>query len=96
MFIQSCLRPIASTLLIQQCKTFEEVISQAIIIEKVKIQDGEMKTKKKEFYVKNKNQIEKTSKPLLVNIVSINKEVELNPPQNEEKESKPKRNFTPL
>ena len=47
MFSQSCLRPITSTLLIQEQKMFEEVISQAIVIEKVKIQDGELKGKKK-------------------------------------------------
>lgn len=58
MFSQICLRPIASMLLIQQHKTFEEAISQAILIEKVKIQYGEIKNKKREPYVKNKNQTE--------------------------------------
>jgi len=55
MFSQICLRPIASTLLIQQHKTFEEVISQEVIIEKFKIQYGDIKGKKKEPYVKKKN-----------------------------------------
>lgn len=58
MFIQRCLRPIASTLLIQQHKTFEEAIFHVVIIEKVKIQDSEIKGNKKEPYVKNKNQME--------------------------------------
>jgi len=44
MFSQSCLWPIASTLLIQQHNTFKEAISQSIIIKKVKIEDGEIKT----------------------------------------------------
>ena len=53
-FNQSCLRPIASTLLIQQHKMFEEAISQAMVIEKFKIQDEELKVKKKESFTKNK------------------------------------------
>jgi len=57
-FSQSFLRPITSTLLIQQHKNFEESTSQGIIIKKVKIQDGEIKGKKNEPYVKIKNQIE--------------------------------------
>jgi len=36
-FIQNCLRPISSMLQIQQNKTFEEAITQEVIIEKVKI-----------------------------------------------------------
>jgi len=46
LFSQSCLRPITSMLLMQQHKTFEEAISQAVVIERVKIQDGEIKGKK--------------------------------------------------
>lgn len=53
-FSQICLRPIASNLLIQQHNTFEESIFQLIIIEEVKIQDGEIKGKKRESYVKKK------------------------------------------
>lgn len=58
LFNQSCLRPIASTLLIQKQKTFEEAISQVVVIEKIKIQDGKLKFKKKEPFVKNNNQVE--------------------------------------
>jgi len=54
-FSQSYLRPIASTLFIQQHKMFEEVISQVVVIKKVKIQDRELKGKRKENYVKNRN-----------------------------------------
>lgn len=44
---QNCLKPIARTLQIQQHKTFEEVISQEVVIERVKIQNGEIKIKNK-------------------------------------------------
>lgn len=46
LFGQSCLRLIASMLLMQQHKTFQDAISQAVVIERVKIQDGEIKGKK--------------------------------------------------
>ena len=52
-FSQCCLRPINSTLLIQQHKIFEEVIS--IVTKKVKIHNGEIQGKKKEPYVRNRN-----------------------------------------
>lgn len=62
LFSQIWLRPIASALLIQQHKTIEEAISQVVIIERVKIQYKEIKTKKWEGYTKNKNQIEQVNK----------------------------------
>lgn len=46
LFSQSCLRPIASMLLMQQHETFEDAISQAVVFERVKIQDGKLKGKK--------------------------------------------------
>ena len=55
-------------LLMQQHKTFEDAISQAIVIEQVKIQDGEIKGKKWEGYTKTKTQ---TDKVMLVNKVFI-------------------------
>lgn len=73
LFSQSYLRHIASSLLIQQYKTFKESISQAVIVEKVKIQYGEIKSKKRDGYIKNKNEIEKISKQLPSNKVSIAK-----------------------
>ena len=60
LFSQSCLRPIASVLKIQQHRTFEKVIAQAVVIERVKIQDGEIKLKKKDY--KKGNQYENTNK----------------------------------
>ena len=65
LFSQSCLIPIASMLLMQQHKTFEDAISQAVLIKWVKIQDGEIKSKKWEGYTKTKIQIDK--------VMSINK-----------------------
>lgn len=53
LFNQSCLRPIASMLLMQQHKIFEDAISQAVVIEWVKIQDGEIKGKKMRRIYKN-------------------------------------------
>jgi len=42
LFSQSCLRPISSILQIQQHRTFEEAITQAVVIKKVKMEDGEI------------------------------------------------------
>jgi len=50
LFSQNFVRPIASTLQIQQHKTFKEAIVQVVIIKRVKIQDGEIKSKKRENY----------------------------------------------
>jgi len=82
MFSEGFLRSIASTLLIQKHKTFEEAISQAIVIEKVKIQYGELKGKNKEPYVRNRNQEEQSTKPMSTNKVSYLKYGEPNPLQN--------------
>ena len=94
LFSQSCLRPIASILQIQQHRTFEEAIAQAVIIERVKIQDGELKLKKKEY--KKGNQYENTSKQPQNNQIATTENS--NQPSNieEKAERKPKRNFTPL
>ena len=46
LFSQSCLRPIASMLLMQYHKTFKDAKSQEVVIKWVKIQDGEIKGKK--------------------------------------------------
>lgn len=59
---------------------FKEAISQVVVIEKVKIQDGELKVKKKEPFVKNKNQMEQSIKPMPANKVSYLKDEEPNPP----------------
>lgn len=53
LFSQNCLRPIASILQIQRYNTLEEVIAQVVIIEKVKIEYGEIKIMRKERYNKN-------------------------------------------
>lgn len=45
LFSQSYLRPIASMLIIQKHKIFEDAISQAVVIERFKIQDKKIKGK---------------------------------------------------
>lgn len=58
-FNKSFIQPILSTLWIQQHNTFEEVVSQVVLIEKVKIQDEDFKVKNKDNYQKfNKENIE--------------------------------------
>ena len=59
---------------------FQEAISQAIVIEKVKIQDGELKVKKKEPFVKGKNQVEQSIKLMPTNKMSYLNDVKPNPP----------------
>ena len=48
LFSRSCNKPISAVLRIQQHRTFEDALAQAKLIEEAKVQDGEIKLKKKE------------------------------------------------
>ena len=103
LFSQICLRPIASMLLMQQHKIFEDAISQVVVIEQVKIQDDKIKGKKWEGYTKIKTQ---TDKVMPTNKVLTQKEEDAKPiikkdeepkwNQKFERDTRPPRNFTPL
>ena len=103
LFSQSCLRPIASMLLMKQHKILKDAISQAVVIEWVKIQEGKIKGIKWEGYTKTKMQ---TDKVMPANKVSTQKEEDVKPTikkeeepkwnQKFERDTRPPRNFTPL
>jgi len=67
LFRKICIRKISTYLQIQQHRTFEEVISQAKVIEGVMVQNGEIKVLKKENnnwgYGSNKSSFTNGSKP---------------------------------